>query len=154
MAGAQKLRNDRPGGAAAPPAPPSVLLLAARLKYSSPPAMVALENGQLPTTRQKPELMFRNSGMLRHNVITAAGLLAQPQCWQTTSVHPHDLRFLSWLSSCALAQHSFNRTKNFSSRARSKFNPHPYLKQCGFPHPPRKCGYPQPARVKPLRAGL
>ena len=25
-------------------------------------------------------------------------------------------------------------------RTRSKFNPHPHVKQFGFPHPPRKCG--------------
>ena len=75
------------------------------------------------------------------------------------------LRFLSWLSSCTLAQHSFTRTKNFSSRARPapaasstcarppqqvQAAPAPHTKQCGFPHPPRKCGYPQPARVNPL----
>jgi len=79
---------------------------------------VALENGQLPTTRQEPELIFRNNGLLHHNVITGASILSKAQCWQTTSVHPRFLRFLSWLSSCALAQHSFTRTKNFSSRAR------------------------------------
>jgi len=39
-------------------------------------------------------------------------------------------------------------------RTRSKFNPRPHAKQCGFPRPPRKCGYPQPARVYPPRAGL
>jgi len=33
-----------------------------------------LENGHLPTTRQESELMFRNNGLLLHNVITAAGL--------------------------------------------------------------------------------
>jgi len=38
--------------------------------------LVALEKGQLPTTRQRPELMFRNNGLLHHNVITAAGLLS------------------------------------------------------------------------------
>jgi len=37
---------------------------------------------------------------------------------------------------------------------RTKFNPHPHAKQCGFPHPPRKCGFPQHARVYPPRAGL
>jgi len=35
-----------------------------------------------------------------------------------TLVCPRVLRFLSWLSSCALAQHSVTRTKNFSNRAR------------------------------------
>jgi len=44
--------------------------------YSSPITTVTLENGQLPTTRQEPELMFRNNGLLHHNVITAAGLLS------------------------------------------------------------------------------
>jgi len=48
---------------------------AAKLNYSSPRTTVALENGQLPTTRQEPELVFRNNGLLHHNVITAAGLL-------------------------------------------------------------------------------
>jgi len=44
-----------------------------RLKYSSP--------HQLPTTRQEPELMFRNNELLHHNVITTAGLLAYyPKC--------------------------------------------------------------------------
>ena len=85
----------------------------------------------------------------------------------SSTVHPRVLRFLSRLSSRALAQHSVTRTKNFSTRARpapaatkynphpprSKFNPHPHAKQCGFPHPLRKCGYPQPARVNPPRAG-
>jgi len=37
---------------------------------------------------------------------------------------------------------------------RSKFNPHPHVKQCGLSHPPRKCGYPQPTWVNPPRAGL
>jgi len=37
---------------------------------------VALENGQLPTTRQEPNLMLRNNGLLHHNVMTAAGLLS------------------------------------------------------------------------------
>jgi len=37
---------------------------------------VALENGQLLTTRQEPELMFHNNGLLHHNVVTAAGLLS------------------------------------------------------------------------------
>jgi len=60
--------------------------------------------------------MFRNNGLLHHNVITAAGLLFKAQCWQTTSVHPRVLRFVSWLSSCALTQHSVTHTKNFSSR--------------------------------------
>ena len=36
----------------------------------------------------------------------------------SSTVHPSVLRFLSWLSSCALAQHSVTRTKNFSTRAR------------------------------------
>ena len=36
----------------------------------------------------------------------------------TTSVYPRVLRFLSWLSSCALAQQSVTHTKNFLSRAR------------------------------------
>ena len=53
-----------------------------------------------------------------------------------------------------MAQHSFTRTKNFSSRTRSKFSLHPREKQCGFLHPPHKCGYLQPARVNPPRAGL
>jgi len=35
-----------------------------------------LENGQLLTTKQEPELMFRNNRLLHHNVITAAGLLS------------------------------------------------------------------------------
>jgi len=84
------------------------------LKYSSPRAAVALENGQLPTTRQEPELMFCNNGLLHHNVITAVSLMSSAQCWQITLV----LRLLSWLSSCALAQHWFTRPKNFSCRAR------------------------------------
>ena len=37
--------------------------------------MVALENVHLPTTWQESELMFRNNGLLHHNVIIAAGLL-------------------------------------------------------------------------------
>jgi len=47
------------------------------LNYSSPRTTVALENGQLPTTTQEPELMFCNNGLLHHGVITAAGLLSQ-----------------------------------------------------------------------------
>jgi len=38
--------------------------------------------------------------------------------WQTTLAHPRAFRFFSWLSSCALAQHSVTRTKNFSSHPR------------------------------------
>jgi len=37
---------------------------------------VALDNAQLPTTRQEPELMFHNNGLLHHNVVTDAGLLS------------------------------------------------------------------------------
>jgi len=37
---------------------------------------VALENGQLPTTRQEPNLMLRKNRLRHHNVITAAGLLS------------------------------------------------------------------------------
>jgi len=66
---------------------------AAGLNYTSPRTIVALENGQLPTTRQEPELMFRNNGLLHHNVTTDAGLQSSEQCWQTTSVHP---RFAIW----------------------------------------------------------
>ena len=45
----------------------------------------------------------------------------------SSTVHPRVLRFLSWLSSRALAQHWVTRTKNFSTRARTKYNPHlPY----------------------------
>jgi len=57
--------------------------------------MVALENRHLPTTWQEPELMFRNNGLLHHNVMITAGLKSQAQCWQTTSVHPRVSRFLS-----------------------------------------------------------
>jgi len=35
---------------------------------------VALENGQLPTTRQEPKLC--NNGLLHYNIITAVGLLS------------------------------------------------------------------------------
>ena len=35
-----------------------------------------------------------------------------------STIHPRVLRFLSWLSSRALAQHSVTRTNNFSTRAR------------------------------------
>jgi len=59
---------------------------AARLNYSSPSTTVALENVHLPTTWQVSELMFRNNGLLHHNVITAAGLPSTAQCWQTTLV--------------------------------------------------------------------
>ena len=38
--------------------------------------MVALENGHLPTTQQEPELIFRNNGLLHHNLIIVAGLLS------------------------------------------------------------------------------
>jgi len=38
--------------------------------------MVALENVHLPTTWQGSELMFRNIGLLHHNVMIAAGLLS------------------------------------------------------------------------------
>jgi len=113
-----------------------------------------LENGHLPTTRQEPELVFRNNGLLHHNVITAAGLLFKAQCCQTTSVHPRLLRFLSWLSSCALAQHSFTRTKNFSSRVRpapaassTRARPAASSTRTQSSAGSRKCGYPQPARV-------
>jgi len=71
----------------------------------------------LPTEWQESELMFRNNGLLHHIVIIVVGLLSQAQCWQTTSVHPHVLRCLSWLSLCALAQHSVTRKMNFSTRA-------------------------------------
>jgi len=37
--------------------------------------MGALENGHLPTTWQEFELIFRNNGLLHHNVMIAAGLL-------------------------------------------------------------------------------
>jgi len=46
------------------------------LNYSTPRTTVALQNGELPSTKQEPELMFRNNGLLHHNVITAAGLLS------------------------------------------------------------------------------
>jgi len=36
----------------------------------------------------------------------------------SSTVHPRVLRFMNWLSSCALAQHSVTRTKNFSTHAR------------------------------------
>jgi len=45
---------------------------AASLKYSSPSTTVALENVHLPTTWQGYELVFRNNGLLHHNVIIAA----------------------------------------------------------------------------------
>ena len=44
-------------------------------------------------------------------------ILAPPK-GLATPLHPRVWRFLSWLSSCALAQHSVTRTKNFSSRPR------------------------------------
>jgi len=37
---------------------------------------VILESDHLPTTWQESELMFRNNGLLRHNVIIAADLLS------------------------------------------------------------------------------
>jgi len=53
---------------------------AARLNYSSPSTKVALEFGKwsfaLPTTWQEPKLMFRNNGLLHHDVVIAAGLLS------------------------------------------------------------------------------
>jgi len=63
-----------------------------------------MENGDgpLPTTWQEFELTFRNSGLLHHKNYCRRTI----QCWQTTLVHPHVLLFLSWLSSCALTQHS------------------------------------------------
>ena len=72
----------------------------------------------------------------------------------SSTVHPRVLRFLSGLSSRALAQHSVTRTKNFSTRPAPAASttrtapqqvqpvPAPHARQCGFPHPPRKCGYP------------
>jgi len=53
----------------------------------------------------------------------------------SSTVHPRVLRFLSWLCSCALPQHSVTRKKNFSTRAR--------------PAPARIA-----VRVNPPRAGL
>jgi len=110
--------------------------------------------------------MFRNNRLLHRNVTTAAGLLSQAQCWQTIRTHSRVLRFSSWLSSCALAQHSVTRTKkNFSScasptlttsstRSRpaqrsTRDHPRPARIVVLFPHPPRKCGNPQPGQVNP-----
>ena len=70
----------------------------------------------------------------------------------SNTVHLCVLRFLSWLSSRALAQHSVTRTKNFSTRARpapAASTTRPARKAVRvphFPHPPRKCGYLQPAQ--------
>jgi len=55
---------------------PGVAHPCARLNYSSPSTVVALENVHLPTTWQESELMCRNNGLLHHNVITAAGRLS------------------------------------------------------------------------------
>jgi len=56
--------------------PPLAMALAARLNYSSPSTTAALENDHLLTTRQESELMFRNNGLLHHNVTIAAVLLS------------------------------------------------------------------------------
>jgi len=45
----------------------------------NPALKVALENCHLSTTWQESQLMFRNNGLLHHNVIIAAGLLSQAQ---------------------------------------------------------------------------
>jgi len=52
-------------------------------------------NGHLPTTQQVSELTSRNDGFLHHNVMVAAGLLPQAQCWYAALVHPRVFRFLS-----------------------------------------------------------
>jgi len=64
--------------------------------------------------------MFRNNGLLHRNVIIAAGLPKSNAGKQLSrpAAHQRVLRFFSWLSSCALAQHSVTRTKDFSTRAR------------------------------------
>ena len=54
----------------------SIWVASGNIDYSSPRLTVASENGHLPTTQQEPELMFRSSGLLHCNVITAAGLLS------------------------------------------------------------------------------
>ena len=58
------------------PLPPLATALATRLNYSSPSTTAALENVHLLTTRQESELMFRNNGLLHHNVIIAEVLLS------------------------------------------------------------------------------
>jgi len=81
--------------------------MAARLNYSSPSTTVALETVHLPITWQESELMVRNN-CSRSTILNA--MLAN----NSSTVHPHVLRFLRWLSSCELAQHSVTLTNNFS----------------------------------------
>jgi len=53
-------------------------------------------------------------------------------CFGSTLIYPHK-EFLNPRPPCT-------RTKHDPLPPRSKFNPHPHAKQCGFPHLPRKCG--------------
>ena len=106
---------------------------------------VALENGHLPTTWQESELMLRNTGLLHHNVIIAAGLTVLSAMLENT---------FSTSTCCAIFELikfiCFGSTLSYPYKeflilcppcTRTKFNPRPSRtgthSQCGLTRPRR-----------------